>query len=254
MLRRRFTGRLVSVGLSAAALACAAAPLPSSSSAAPANTVALPTPTAAAPPVASSAAPASSRGEPSGVPPSAASVTPPAEPTIDPEAWLAEKGVAHVPDRLSGSLFGCRAVRVGAPPRDGLFCPGGPPMEGSLPGGESLFPLVVAFVDGKTLRVALRVPLAAGPLDREMPPEENDPSGGNYVQLDAVLSTDGLHLSVRDRPGAGCLERLAEYRKDNLSDPNLKGILTPHIRVMEAACRSRGEYTWQGDRFTRDGR
>jgi hypothetical protein len=127
-------------------------------------------------------------------------------------------------------------------------------MEGSLPGGESLFPLVVAFVDGKTLRVALRVPVAAGPLDREMPADENDPNGGNYVQLDAALSVDGLHLSVRDRPGAGCRERLAEYRKANVSAPNLKGILTPHIRLMEAACRSRGEYTWQGDRFTRDGR
>jgi hypothetical protein len=172
---------------------------------------------------------------------------------VDAQAWLAEKGVTHVPDALSNSLFGCHAAKLGSPAREGLVCPGGPPMEGSLPGGESLFPLVLVYADGKTLRVALRVAIAAGPLDRMGPADESDPDEGNYVQLDAVVSADGMHVSIRDRPAAGCRERLAEYRKKN-EGPDLKGILTPHICVMEAACRSRGEYTWRGDRFTRDGR
>jgi hypothetical protein len=85
------------------------------------------------------------------------------------------------------------------------------------------------------------------------PPDDGDPNEGNYVQLYATVSTDGRRVSIRDRPDAACRERLAEYRARN-QGPDLKGILTPHIRVMEAACRSRGDYTWRGDRFTRDAR
>jgi hypothetical protein len=123
-------------------------------------------------------------------------------------------------------------------------------MEGSLPGGESVFPLVVAYPDQGKVKIALRVPMAAGPETREMAQAKDDPDHGNYVELVATVSSDGLHLDLHDQPGDhSCAERLRSYRNDNESDPRVKGILTPHIRMMELACRSRGEYRWRAGRF-----
>jgi len=164
-------------------------------------------------------------------------------------AWFAARGVTTLPERTAGELTGCAAVNLGAPPREALLCSGGPPMEGSLPGGQSLFPVIIAFAESGKLEVALRVPLAAGPQDK-MGPSPDDPDHGNYLQLTASLSPDGTHLSIQDRPGAGCAERLQSFRDQNRNGP-LKGVLTPQIRVVEVACRSRGEYSWRRGGFSR---
>jgi hypothetical protein len=169
------------------------------------------------------------------------------------EAWLAQHGVQSVDPKISSEVGACRAVRVGAPLRDGLLCTGGPPMEGSIFGwGESLFPLLLVAAEGGKLRVLLRVPFAAGPEDQLEPVSPTDPNQGNYLQLAADLAPDGTHLSIHDRPGNGCAEELKQMRDENAKG-EWKGVFTPHIKVVERACRSRGTYVWRGGRFLRAG-
>ena len=237
------TGRHVAIlGLFAVLSACANSPQQASphepqASAAPSPgaPVAAETGVDAAPVASATAAPTA---------PDAAATQP-----IAAAAWFAARGVTPLPERTAGELTGCAAVKVGAPPREALLCSGGPPMEGSLASGQSLFPVIIAFAESGKLEVALRVPLAAGPQDK-MGPSPDDPDHGNYLQLTASLSPDGMHLSVQDRPGGGCAERLQSFRDQNRSGP-LKAVLTPQIRVVEVACRSRGEYSWRGGGFSR---
>jgi hypothetical protein len=178
----------------------------------------------------------------------AAAVATSAVAPFDPFAWLAAHGVPSATDDRIGASA-CSVVRVGRPIQEALLCIGGEPMEGSAPGGESVFPLLVAVPEKGKLHIALRVPISAGPEDRLGPAEPSDPNHGQYVELEATVAPDGMRLSIREHPGAGCAETLRRYREINTKDSEQKGVLGPHIAMVERACRSRGTYMWQGGRF-----
>ncbi len=169
---------------------------------------------------------------------------------FDADTWLAAHGVATRADPDGHAVSSCTPVRVGAPPRDGLLCQHDLVTFASEPGGETAFTLRILVVDGRRLRFAARLPIAAGPEDHEGSPEPDDPNEGDYVRLVPELSSDGLSLTIRDHPGAGCVDELRSYRKQN-EQPDLGGALAPHIRVMEAACRSRGSYVWKAGQFVK---
>ncbi len=155
----------------------------------------------------------------------------------DPVAWLAAHGAAPPPNT---DLFGaCTAIRLGA--RDALLCPRGAPSE-SLPGGESVFPLRVLVVEGARTRTALAIPIAAGPLDREIVPGQPPPDDA-YVELDATLEPGGAALIVREKPGKTCAKALADYKGHELA---------PHRRMIEKACAARGRYVLRNDVLVRE--
>jgi hypothetical protein len=147
-------------------------------------------------------------------------------------------------------IYGCAPVQVGVPPRDGVWCMNtSGPMKGSLGTGESVFPLEVKVVDGHALRTVLRVPVAAGALDRMQAPSPRDPNHGNYIELDAELAPDGASITIREKaqPETKCAAALASTRQ-----PDLAPILASAGKMIELACRSRGKYVWRGDRFLRE--
>lgn len=155
--------------------------------------------------------------------------------------WLSTHGVA--PDPIVDRVYACFTAQLGVPARDGLVCEQGGPMKGSLDSGESLFPLTLYVVDGKKLREVLEVPIAAGPLDREAPPDPKDPKRGQYVRLEAVVAPSGARVDVRELTDAtaNCAASLAAVPKD-----------APRIaRMVRVACASVGVYTWDGSRFTK---
>lgn len=155
-------------------------------------------------------------------------------------AWLASHGIKSFPenpDRLSG----CRVVRLGEPARDGLVCDSGGPMKASFVTGESVFPFTVWSVSAGALRVALEVPIAAGPLDWDFD-ESEAPGGRMYVELDAKLSERGDAIDVVERPGKSCATVLAEHAAPELAR---------HRAVIRMACASAGHYIWSGGRFVR---
>jgi len=168
-------------------------------------------------------------------------------------AWLKVHGVASVDDKLASWLtsMACHQVRAGAPARDAILCTDGPPMEGSIPWGESLFPLMIVVPDHGVARVALRVPIAAGPMTRERTVREDDPDHGLTLQLLFDLAPDGAHLTLRERPERTCAATLRELRRKNEQPGEKNGVLAPHIQVVEAACRSRGSYVWSQKGFAR---
>ena len=156
--------------------------------------------------------------------------------------WLAAHGMTA--GDLVDRLYGCEVVTVGKPARDGLFCAMGAPMKGSVPTGESLFPVTVWAADGKKLRVAFEAPIAAGALDCDSVEPGVAGGGCKYVQLEAELTADGTTIAVRESavPAEGCAHALAEYKGANLAR---------HRSVIQTACRSIGSYVWRGDRFVR---
>jgi hypothetical protein len=162
---------------------------------------------------------------------------------VDAARWLAERGVGGVDGSRKDRLYGCNVVTLGAPPREGLFCNGGPPMKGSLPSGHSLFPLTVWVVEKHALRIVLEVPIAAGPLDREEPFDSSDPNRGNYINLEPTLRSGGTEIEIREAsdPKASCAAALAA----NADSPK-------HRQVIQAACRSAGRWTWRDGRFVRE--
>jgi hypothetical protein len=188
----------------------------------------------------------------------AAEPTPPPDagkadvPWLDVQAWLAEHGVP--PGGDGDNLSGCKAVRVGAPLRDALLCDHDGSSVASEPGGEMAFAVRIFVVERAQLRVVFRAAIAAGPLDKEQRPSPDDPNDGDYVRLAAEVSRDGLRVTLRDHPGAGCAERLRELRAQNAGDTELRGVLTPHIHMMEVACRARGTYVWKSGAFVRAAR
>jgi len=115
-------------------------------------------------------------------------------------------------------------------------------MKGSLPTGESLFPLTVWLLEGQKLRLALEAPIAAGPLDREAPPAAGDVNQGMYIHLDAAVDASGNALEIRERPGAECAQILASLARDHLSSQR---------KVVEIACRARGRYFLRNGSFGR---
>lgn len=159
---------------------------------------------------------------------------------ISAAGWLKARGIPAA--AFENRIQGCAPTKLGAPPRDGLVCDEQPPMPGSLPSGESLFPLTLWVVEGRTLRVVLEVPIAAGPLDREEPMSKGDPHAGNYVTLRHAVDPSGLRVEVRERDGnASCASEIARMPKDA---PKI-------LRVMRATCAVTGVYTWQNGRFVR---
>jgi hypothetical protein len=157
------------------------------------------------------------------------------------EAWLTRAGVKGKDARIRDRLYGCRPVTVGLPRREAALCANaGPPMAGSYPSGESVFPLVVLVAEGGTVRTALEIPLSAGPLD----PLDDDPVHRHYVALEAHLSPDGMTLVVEEnkQPDATCSAARAA-----LAGPSLQR----HRRMVDLACRSVGTYTWRAGRFVR---
>jgi len=54
----------------------------------------------------------------------------------------------------------------------------------------------------------------------------------------------------RSSASSTCVEELRSYRKQN-EQPDLGGALAPHIRVTEAACRTRGSYVWKTGQFVK---
>jgi hypothetical protein len=243
-------------GLLAAALLSLAAcrSPPGRSSAPPAASV-----NAAQPPRPLEKTPPSPAGESASTPPAppAPSTLPPSAPdgelrlgilddktpgTIAATSWLAAHGISRFPEPLD-RLTGCRVVRLGDPPRDGLLCEGGgPPMRGSFPSGESLFPFTVWAADAGALRVALEAPIAAGPLDWDDPLDTADPDGGMYVRLNATLGPDGATLDILERPGKGCAEALKAFASPEL---------IRHRAVIRTACAAAGHYRWSAGRFVR---
>ena len=155
----------------------------------------------------------------------------------DPAVWLTAHGAAPPPD--TERLGVCTAIRLGA--HDGLLCSRGAPSE-SLPGGESVYSLVVLVVEGAKTRRALDIPIAAGPLDREIVPDAPAPDD-QYVELDATLEPSGTALVVREKPGKTCANALAEYKGPELA---------PHRRVIRKACAARGRYVLRNDVFVRE--
>jgi len=218
-------------------------PPPVASAPTPAPSFAPPAPAPESPPFPrgvrkAPASPRPSSGEPSG---------------HAPEAWLTLHGVtasaASGTDPLQ-EIYGCDPVRVGVPLRDGVWCLNtSGPMKGSLGSGESVFPLEVKIVEGHVLRTVLRVPIAAGALDRMEAPRPDDPNQGNYIQLDAQLARDGSSITIREKaqPETKCAAALARTPQ-----PDLAPVLANARRMVELACRSRGRYVWRGDRFVRD--
>lgn len=204
------------------------------------------------PTTASSAAPSATAAAPLAPP---ASATPPAPPPPAPhlsfeddaatgaiaaEGWLKARGIP--PTAFVDRIQGCVPAKLGAPPREGLVCDQQPPMPGSLPSGESMFPLTLWVVEGRTLRVVLEVPIAAGPLDHEEPISAGDPNAGNYVTLRHAVDPSGVRVEVRERDGQdGCAAAIARMPKDA---PKI-------LRVMRTTCAVTGVYTWQTNRFVR---
>ncbi len=163
------------------------------------------------------------------------------------EAWLAKNRV-RTPDAVN-LVSGCEPFVIRPTNREALWCIGNRgPMAGSLPTGESVFPLTVLVVDGGRLRVALELPIMAGPLDRMTDPDQandpNDPNDGNYIVLVARRSTDGVTLTVEEQsqPQAKCASVLAAHGAPDLAK---------HRKMIARACASRGAFEWRGGRFVR---
>ena len=102
--------------------------------------------------------------------------------------------------------------------------------------------LSVLVVEGAKTRRALDIPIAAGPLDREIVPDAPAPDD-QYVELDATLEPSGTALVVREKPGKTCANALAEYKGPELA---------PHRRVIRKACAARGRYVLRNDVFVRE--
>ena len=174
----------------------------------------------------------------------------------DVTAWLTARGVTHVRKVDEKLLDGsCRAARIGDPLRDALVCTEGEPSPGAITQGATLLMLDVLYPEEGRLKTALRVPMAAAGIDLVMGrPPTYEPEQFNYVNLLVEVSAGGLTLTLRDRPDDGsCAAKLLTFRTDNTTDPELKGRLYPEIRLVEAACRFRGEYAWSHGRFQRSG-
>jgi hypothetical protein len=154
-------------------------------------------------------------------------------------SWLASHGIERFTEHQD-RLMGCRVVRLGEPARDGLVCDGGP-MKGSFMTGESVFPFTVWAVSAGALRVALEVPIAAGPLVWDFD-ESEVPGGRMYVELDAKLSERGDAIDISERPGKSCALALAEHAAPEFAR---------HRAVIRMACASAGHYSWSGGRFVR---
>lgn len=187
------------------------------------------------PPAAVSVEPAPA--EPLPVPPVPGSVPTPVAPAappppLDVQAWLSEHNVV-ARDFLYSD---CRATPLGRPPLDGLVCLGGPPMEGSLRSGHSVFPMAALVAEAGKLRIVMRTAVMAGPMD---PMGDGDPA---YVRLVVEVGRDGTRIEVRDTPGSTCADALAKAA--NLGDP-------PTVRMVRLACASRGAYAWTRGRFAR---
>jgi hypothetical protein len=134
----------------------------------------------------------------------------------------------------------CEEIRFYVPPRAALACTKGGPMEGSSSSGESLYALDIIVVDGGRARRALHVPIAAGPLDREAPPREDDPNEGNYIQLAMDVDAANGAIVLREKGPRACTEALVRVKA-----------YARTLRVTSAACAARGRYVWRGDRFVR---
>ncbi len=157
---------------------------------------------------------------------------------VDGPAWFKSRG-ATPPSRIDS--LACTETKIGAPPRDALRCHGPPSF--STPGGESVFSLYVyTTVDRaggkKAAQLALEVAIAAGPMDREAPPDPNDPNEGQYIALEATLDASRTTITVREKTGAACAASLAQYK-----DPEL----APHRKVINLACAAKGTYRWTND-------
>ena len=89
----------------------------------------------------------------------------------------------------------------------------------------------------------LEVPISAGPLDRLIDPDPDDPNEGSYLLLEAAVEDDGKSVVVREKlhPKARCASVLG----------SLDEALVRHRKVIELACRAVGIYRWQGGRFVK---
>ncbi len=167
------------------------------------------------------------------------SVPAPVVPVVDLAAWFHARGV-DPPSILEATYGTCNATRIHVlgGMLDALMCRGAP--DETLPGGESTFPLRVVTVSHGKVVTALKTPIAAGPLDREIDPSE--PSrDDNYITLDASFDAAGV-LSISEKPGKTCNAVLAQYQTPDLAS---------HRRVIQKACASRGKYTLQRDKLVR---
>ncbi len=154
------------------------------------------------------------------------------------ESWLNVHEIT-VRDSYLNNLesYGCIAVSVGVPPRDGLLCRGGSGAEGSQRDGFDVFVAIIAVADQGRLRTVLRVPHAAGPEDLL---DDTPREVVNYINLDVAVESEGRVVTVTERPGAKCAKRLA--------DPDAIG---PYRVVVTRACSGRGRYEWKKGRFVR---
>jgi hypothetical protein len=173
---------------------------------------------------------------------------------VQPGTWLAERGVTTVP-RAIDLWSDCEAITVGKPSREALLCKGPPEVpDGVRPerfGGQSIFRLTVVYADQKVARIALDVPYAAGPEDNEFGSyrQNYEPDSGKYISLVQTLASDGMSLTLGERPRATCAKRLADAQARNESE-GIKGV-TAAIHAMKIACSSRGRYEWRGGKFVR---
>lgn len=160
-------------------------------------------------------------------------------PPFDQYAWAEARGVPNS-DGVLMRLGSCRAVSVGQPPREALLCEGGAP-DFSVPGGESVFSLRVVDVAKGRLRELLVAPLYAGAMDFP---------GVEYVHLSASLSTDGLRVTIAERPEETCDAARAKARKQFSSPVDAPG-LRDWLTTIGRACAGRGVYVWRNGRFLR---
>lgn len=173
-------------------------------------------------------------------PPSNPPPDPPRDPVVaDVKAWFAAHG-GRPPDNVD-ALGACHEAKVGSPARDALICVHGAPLE-VMPGGPSTFPLYVLTVEKKLAHFALKIPIAAGPMDRidlDMP---DDPDDGMYVVLDWALDPSGTQLVVRQRADQTCAKALADFK-----DPDLLQLR----RAVQKACGSIGTWEWRDKGFVK---
>jgi hypothetical protein len=179
------------------------------------------------------------------VAPSVALAMPAAEASVaDPEGWLSLHGRSNLPKDVRG-LADCTRAMIGAPSREALVCTGGSPEPVLDPGGQSLFALRVVYPAQGSAVMALRVPIAAGPL---APPDAKakgagDLGDGLYVRLLPTVAPDGMSITMDDDPTRTCAEALSKADADHASDEA--------IYVIRIACGARGRYDWAQSGFGR---
>jgi len=159
-------------------------------------------------------------------------------PRFDAYAWASARGIDPAAEKIT--IEGaCRAVTLGDPPRDALWCEGGIPVFQTT-GGESVFPLVVLDVDQGHLRQLLRAPLYAGALDFDT----------IYVRLSATLAADGRSIAVSERPEQTCAKARADAKKLISSPVDAPG-LRDWLTAIDHACAGVAHYVWRGGRFVK---